>query len=145
MKQFEDIKLYEKDLVIQYGDVFIKYKIGFSIAMSANGVFPGSGYFQSELNNKMWEHCLIESLRHKLVYLNTKPTNLFPDNKVRFFAENKNIALERIEKSTKLEWPAPKIILHEWTELSDSDAYVCRTIVDGWVSWNKGPIDRFLY
>jgi hypothetical protein len=64
----------------------------------------------------------------------------FPDNKVRYFAENAEVALEQISAANKKEWPIPVVRFHNSESFENE-----RTIFDGWKSWHLGPVERFLF
>ncbi len=143
VEQFEDVIFFEKSLAIGYGNQFYRYQIGVSVAVCKTGVFIGSS---SQVNDgSVWQHALLESYRHFLMNKNSKPTNLFPDNKVRFFATNKDVAFSQIFKEKIHKWQDPQISFHRNEHFKDQDFFLSRTIINGWRPWNLGPIERFLY
>lgn len=141
--EFDKVDFYKKIIVIQYNQKFLKYEIGFTMAYKDNGIYPGSAY--NYLNLNLWQHAMLESYRHYLVIKNNSATNTFPDNKVRFFAENSNIAKNQILNAVNLNWPIPEIEFHANEFDAEKQFHLSRTIVKGWKSWNLGPIERFLY
>lgn len=141
--QFDDVFFFEKDLAVQFGDAFCKYKIGICIGVNALGVYLGSS---AQINNgSVWQHALLESYRHFLANKNSRPTNTFPDVKVRFFALNKEVAFAQIFGEKNGNWQIPEISFHRSNYFEENNFYLSRTIINGWKSWNSGPIERFLY
>ena len=141
--QFDKVDLYKKTIVVQYADKFLKYDIGFSLGFKNDGVFPGSAFDYS--NSGLWQHALLESYRHYLIFKNNTVKYGFPDNKVHFFASNAGIAIDQISKAKNTIWPSPTINMHNSEYCQNENFYLARTIFSGWKSWNLGPVERFLY
>lgn len=141
--QFDDVFFFEKNLVVNFGEVFCKYKIGVCIGITSLGVYLGSSAQTND--GSVWQHALLESYRHFLANKNSKPTYSFPDSKVRFFALNKEVALAQIFSEKKSNWQIPIISFHRSTYIAENDFYLARTIIHGWKPWNTGPVERFLY
>lgn len=141
--QFDEVLFYEKEVAVQYGEIFYTFKIGFSLALKDDGIFPGSS--AQTVNGNVWQHSLIESYRHYLAFKNTPSSGVFPDTKVRYFAKNKEIALKQVLNADIIEWPVPQICFHYSEFFKDDDFYLVRTIIKGWKSWNSGSVERFLY
>jgi hypothetical protein len=142
--QFESVDFYKLDTIVEYGKKFFKFTIFFTICFINKGAFPGCSFTNSKDEN--WQHALLESFRHLLVVKNSAPTNTFPDNRIRYFSINAEKAIQQIpQRNEKKDWPYPKIIFHNFKEYKEEKFFLARTIVDGWTSWNKGPIERFVY
>lgn len=141
---FDKILYFKKDLAVQLDDKWITLEIGQTMCLKDNGIFPGSS--AQKTGGNLWQHALLESFRHFLAIKNNPDRgDVFPDNKVHFFAKNATIALEQIHRPKKIQWPVPKIKLHRCTHVEDGNYFLARTIVDGWKTWNQGPLERFLY
>lgn len=141
---FEEVLFFKKEILLMVNDKPISITVAKTMGLTKNGIFPGSSAQYTAGN--IWHHALLESFRH-LLFVKNNPArnNIFPDNKIRFFANNKNIGLNQIfaEKSSK--WPIPSIIFHNCKPFFDNKYFIARTILSGWESWDKGPLDRFLY
>lgn len=144
INQFEKIHFYKKNVLIHFLDQFIVITVGLTIAITKNGVYPGSAAQFSDTID-IWEHALLESYRHLLAVKNNKNMDYFPYNKMLYFSKNKNIALDTISRSNNKNWPTPNLSLLKSKFIPEKNAYLSRAIIDGWKSWNLGPIDRFLY
>lgn len=142
--QFDNVQYLYKDFIVKYDNSFLNYRIYVSIAMLNDGVYLGSAYGLK--NEPRLLHSLVESYRHLLISKNIiSQTNSFPDNRVRFFSKNKNIAIDVIKNMRKNDWPIPIISFHYNEFFKEYSYFLSRTIFTGWESWNKGPVERFLY
>lgn len=143
VSQFDEVLFFKKEVMLQVNDQFQKITVGQTMGITEFGIFPGSS---AQFNNgQVWQHALLESYRHFLGVQNNPDFSTFPGNKVLFFAKNKQIALNQINKATKESWPVPEIILHQHQSFESDSYFLARTIINGWSSWNSGPIERFLY
>lgn len=143
VSQFDEVLFFKKEVILQVNDQFQKITVGQTMGLTEFGIFPGSS---AQFNNgQVWQHALLESYRHFLGVQNNPDFSTFPGNKVLFFANNKQIALNQINKATKEIWPVPEIILHQHQSFESDSYFLARTIINGWRSWNSGPIERFLY
>ncbi len=143
ISQFDEVLFFKKEVAIQTNDQFQKITVGQTMGLTEFGIFPGSSAQFS--HGQVWQHALLESYRHFLGVKNNPDFSTFPGNKVLFFARNKQIALDQINKATKEIWPTPEIILHQNQSFASDSYFLARTIISGWQSWNLGPIERFLY
>ena len=142
--QFEKILFFSKDVLIDLGGSFFKVSVAQTMAFKDGGIYPGSS--GQLTGGSVWQHALLESFRHLLVVKNNPvQENVFPDNKIRFFAKNADLAIEQINKAHKKDWPLPNVILHKSDSFDNDQYFIARTILDGWKSWHEGPIERFLY
>lgn len=142
---FDKTSFFEKELIVPFENKLLTIYLGVAVSELNNGIFIGSsaGYQKKHI----WQHSLLECFRNYQV--SSQPIKVsefyFPENKIRFFAQNRNIAIEQIQKANKLDWPMPKIILHRVQGFESDQYFLARTIIDGWKSWDEGPIERFLY
>lgn len=143
VSQFDEVLFFKKEVVLQVNDQFQKITVGQTMGLTEFGIFPGSS---AQFNSgQVWQHALLESYRHFLGVQNNPDFSTFPGNKVLFFANNKQIALNQISNATKESWPVPEIILHQHQSFESDSYFLARTIIKGWSSWNSGSIERFLY
>jgi hypothetical protein len=141
---FDKVLYFKKDLAIQLEEKWIKLEVGQTMGLKDNGIYPGSS--AQKTGGNLWQHSLLESFRHYLAVKNNPDRgDTFPDNKVHFFSKNAHIALEQIYKPKKIPWPISQIKFHRCEHIEDGDYFLARTIVDGWRTWNQGPLERFLY
>jgi hypothetical protein len=144
IKPFDQVLYYFKMVTIALDDKFIEVPVAQTFGIKGNGIYPGSS--TQDTGNGIFEHALVESYRHFMgVKNNPKRGNIFPDNKIYFFSENKDVALKQMRAATNPQWPLPKVKLHKAIPLYNDRAFLARTIIDGWSSWEHGPLERFLY
>lgn len=141
--QFDDFYFFNKEILVFVNEKPLIFSICATIGIKNGGAFFGSSVQNGRKPN--WQHSLLETFRHLLLIDNSKETGSFPDNKVRFFAKNSNLALKQINCKKIEKWNIPTIIFHNCEYFNDLKFYLARTIVDGWDSWKNGPIERFLY
>lgn len=142
--KFDNVLYFSKDVLIPIGDQFIAIKVCQTMGLLGGGIFPGSS--AQLTGGTIWQHALIESYRHLLAAKNnTVNRDLFPFNRINYFAKNAAVALTKIAEANRTSWPIPKVILHRTQEYYSGNFYLSRTILDGWESWHLGPIDRFVY
>jgi hypothetical protein len=141
--QFDNFFFYNKEVLVFVNETPILYSVCATVGLKNGGAFLGSSVQKGKTPN--WQHSLLESFRHFLLVKNSKEIGLFPDNKVRFFSKNSNLALDQINCKKNGNWQLPKIVFHNCEYFNDLNFYLARTIVDGWACWKKGPIERFLY
>lgn len=144
VRQFESVDFYNKEILVNIFEKYMVFNVTVCIGKVQSGVFLGSGVGLG-LNNKNFQHSLLESFRHLLLCKNTKETNKFPDNKVRFFSQNSFSAYEQIKSAKLKKWPNPEVKLINFEERTAESFCIARTIFDGWTCWKRGPIERFLY
>ena len=144
IKQFEKVLFFRKTIAVPVLGQLLSLTVVHTVGLVNGGAFPGASAQTSGGN--VWQHALIESLRHLLMARNnTDRRNCFPDNKIYFFASNGDVALRQIAAAQKRDWPTPKIALHRSEHFPDRGHFLARTIFEGWRSWDEGPIDEFLY
>lgn len=142
--QFDNVAFFKKPLLIPLSGKILNFETAVTVGLKDKGAFIGST--TRIAGGNVWQHPLLESYRHLLGYRNNpKRDDIFPSNRINFFATNAESALQQIRRSKKVQWPTPKIQLHRCEHFVDDNYYLARTIVEGWISWNLGPLDRFLY
>lgn len=142
MSYFDRVLFFEKDVVVNLTGINFKIRVVQTMGLKGNGIYPGSS---AQIENNIWQHALLESVRHLLLVKNNNPINRFPENKIRFFSNNSNLALNVISKAKITDWPIPKVLMHKSIGLENNSYFIARTILSGWNSWHLGPIERFLY
>ena len=142
--RFDEVLYFKKSAICNFDNQYYKIDVGHVVGFKENGAYIGTS--SQKTGGNLWQHALIESLRHFQMVKNNRPNvHKFPENRIRFFAENAQIAREKIDCKRNEIWELPKVIFHESQPLYDSECFIARTIVDGWRPWNEGPLDRFLY
>ncbi len=142
--QFDKVMFFRKDILVPFGDKVFRVDVAQTMGISGEGIFPGSS--AQYTGGNIWQHALIESYRHLLAVRNNPDRGeVFPENKVRYFAKNADKALAQISRAKQSEWPVPSAVFHRVEAFDGGDYFVARTIFDGWLPWTLGPIDRFLY
>ena len=141
---FDKVLYFKKEIPVQIDEKWISLEIGQTMGLKDGGIFPGSS--AQKTGGNLWQHSLLESFRHLLAVKNNPDRgDVFPDNKVHYFAKNAKAALDQIYQLKQKQWPLSQIKFHHCEHIEDGDYFIARTIVDGWTTWNRGPIDRFLY
>lgn len=142
--QFEEVRYFSKSVLVAVNDKLQEFRVTQTMAYFDGGIFPGSAV--RKVNGSPWQHAILESYRNLLAFQNNSgPVDSFPANKVHFFARNRRIADQQIANAQKMSWPTPTISLHLNESRFGGEAFLARTIVDGWKPWNQGPLERFLY
>jgi hypothetical protein len=141
---FEKVMFFKKTVVLFINSKPVKISVAQTMGLTSHGIYPGSSAQIS--GNNIWHHALLESFRHFLFVKNNPASkNNFPDNKIRFFSMNKDIAIKQICGKKQSAWPIPQITLHNSKSYLEEKYFIARTIIAGWKPWNEGPIERFLY
>lgn len=144
IEPFDEVLFYFRKVTVLLDNKLIEVPVAQTFGLKGKGIYPGSS--TQDTGNGIFEHALVESYRHYMgVKNNPKRGDIFPDNKVYYFSENKDVALRQMRSATNKAWPTPKIKLHKAIALYEGRAFLARTIIDGWTSWEKGPLERFLY
>lgn len=141
--QFEKVLFFKKDVLVHFDDKHFVIPVAQTMGLVDGGIYPGSS--AQFTGGSIWQHALVESFRHLLLVRNNNVVNKFPDNKIRYFAKNADLALSQIEKAKKEEWPTPEVLVHKSFAAPNDDYYISRTVFSGWTSWHEGPLERFLY
>lgn len=142
ISQFDKVLFFEKEVLVSLNELNFKIKVVQTMGLKDGGIFPGSS---AQIGKNIWQHAMLESYRHLLLYKNNSFVDRFPENKIRYFAKNAQVAFAAIDNAKKLEWPNPKIVFHKNTSIDKDNYFIARTIIEGWKSWHLGPLERFLY
>lgn len=141
---FESVDFYQKEVALLLNDKIIYFYINIVLCYTKLGVFPG---YSCRISKTLgWKHCLVEAFRHyRITQMPCETPNKFPYNKIFYFSENASNTKKQLILNVKNNWPSPKIIFHKVEFFEAENFFLSRTIIDGWKSWNEGPIDRFLF
>ena len=141
---FDEVWFFKKIVPVQFNHEYVLIEVGQSMGFKDGGIFPGSS--AQNTGGNLWQHALLESYRHLIGYRNNRADiNRFPTNKIHFFAKNASVAIAQIENATKVSWPTPVVKFHRNEAFNGGEYFIARTIIDGWESWQNGPLERFLY
>jgi hypothetical protein len=145
VSQFEKVLFFKKTVVVPVNNQFLQITVAQTMGLTELGIFPGSSA-QYTTSGNVWQHALLESFRHLLAVRNNPDRGpRFPDEKVKYFANNKTLALNQIYSAKNIDWPSPQICIHKEESQMNGFYFIARTIMSGWDSWHLGPLDRFLY
>jgi hypothetical protein len=124
----------------------INLKLAVVVGMTKDGVFPGSRVCSDQ--EDPWEHACLEAWRHHLVFKNNSLPDL-PENsflhRISYFGTKRELAVSQIERASRYDWPKPNIDLHRSHEELGGKLFVWRSLCDGYLGWESGGIDRFVY
>ena len=124
----------------------INLKLAVVVGMTKDGVFPGSRVCSEQ--EDPWEHACLEAWRHHLVFKNSSLPEL-PENsflrRISHFGTNRELAISQIERADRYDWPKPNILLHRSREELGGKLFVWRSLCDGYLGWESGGLDRFVY
>jgi hypothetical protein len=144
ISKFVQVRFFKKEVLVWLDEKPVQISVVMTLGLTDRGIFPG--HSTQNTNGSIWSHALLESFRHLIgIKNNPDPVDIFPVNKVRFFAENKQIALDQVSNACDSKWPVPQIELQRVKSFGSGNFFLARTIISGWSSWHSGPITRFLY
>lgn len=141
VSQFEDIQVFRKSFIYEVESQLINYELCFVVAFKGLGAFVGSAVrndFGSALS-----HAIVEAHRHLLISQQDRNFDIFPFNRIQFFASHSQVAMEILKRERSNPWPKPVIEFQE----SHCEKLFCitRTILKDWKVWEQGPLNRMLY
>jgi len=111
-----------------------------------NGIYPGSRVSRS--TDDLYSHPIIEAQRN---YSNTQLNKVaLPDDDIIkkrtfYFANNKKQAFEQIHKANNDHCPEPKLRLLEELGTNITEVFLYRCLLEDFMGWHLGPVDRFVY
>lgn len=111
------------------------------LGWSERGVF--AGYGTKSTASEAVEHAQVEAYRNFVIDKNQPPRDYFPYDRIRYFAENKEVAIAALDGMKKDAWRPPALKI--WKVERIGDIYLARAIMDGWKPWQLGSVSRFLY
>lgn len=136
---FEKVYSYKHEFQVNGQVLYFTVTLG----KVGNGVFAGSKVGSNIAD--CWEHSLSESFRHYLIFnKNLDQKNLFR-NRIQFFGENGQLAIEQIEKSSVKNWPVFEIDICREIHLPFNDVFAYRTLMKNYTGWHQGTEKRFVY
>lgn len=144
---FQNTYWFSKSFEVFYDNEMINLKFVVFIGTTDEGVFSGSRV--STPNDNLWEHPVIEAYRnYKNFLLYQKEEYELQDiiqQRVIFFAKNKQIAFDQINRATKDSWPKPEINLIKDFKTEHPDIFLTRCLMSNFLGWHHGTITRFIY
>lgn len=149
LSQFQDCRFYAKDFKLKVEEKVMDLRFSLFLGFNENGIFPGSRV-TTAIDNP-WEHSLIEAYRNLKNYdfFKNCPETIDQENIIalrsHFFAKNKNIALEQINKATKTIWNEPEVLILKRMNTEIPSVFFWRCILKDFVSWDIGDYRRFVY
>ncbi|MBF0365301.1 MAG: hypothetical protein HQK50_06995 [Oligoflexia bacterium] len=117
------------------------------LGIKGNGIFPGSRV--SFVEDNLWVHPLVEAYRHLDIFNKRDKDRAladfdFIDQRIIYFGENKEHALNTISTCKRTDWP--KITYKLTKEYpTNKQYYLWRVLADNYKGWHQGCYDRFVY
>jgi hypothetical protein len=149
-KPFDNIRYFKRSFTGRDPEDNPMYlNIGIVIGYLDGGVFPGSRV--TGAGDDLWTHGTIEAWRHTRINeleSQVRKKNDITYQRIFHFAKNAEIADKQINHGRTDSVKAPKIkFLKEWKSSIDDDSpyFVWRALCEGFVGWEKGDINRFIY
>lgn len=122
---------------------------GVAIGLTSEGAFAGSRVCTVDENP--WDHAAVEAARglENCEYSKVESMNHLNQNiawqRTLYFSTNRKLAELQIESATKAVWPEPKLKLQRAFETGTQGLFLWRSIIDDYLPWHLGPVDRFVY
>ncbi len=140
-ESFERVDFQTTEVPLVIDQKIMKIHVSVALAWKGGGVFVGYGTKSSQ--DESLEHACVESLRNWLIFKNQKKRSRFPYNRIEYFAHHAEAAVAAIGGKREVAWPVPTIRLFRNEKFGD--ICLARTIFEGWIPWQNGPVERFLY
>ncbi len=138
---FERTSAYLKIVPFQLGNQLLVMNVAVVLGWKDGGVFAGYG---SKLSaNEAIDHAHIEALRNLVIFRNQPERDVFPYNRIKFFAKNASSAAAVIMQTSEGKWPIPR--LHLLKSEKFENLWLSRAIFEDWTPWQFGSKERFLY
>lgn len=139
--EFDDCFVFKKEFFVNIGKICTSFHLCVLAATRGNGSFMGSAV-RTNFSDAL-THSLMEAYRHYIISKQDRNFNIFPYNRILYFARNIGVAMGKIHSKKNNEWPHP--ILDFQRSYRNELFCVSRTIFKDWMPWERGPIDRMLY
>jgi len=141
IRDFDKVSVFKKEFLYSFDQKILSYHLCAIVGFNRAGAFVGSGI------NSCYEdalvHAVVEAHRHLLISKQERNFNIFPFNRIKYFSENKDVALDILKVERNNFWKNPSL---KFQRNFQSDLFcVSRTIFEGWTPWEHGAIDRMLY
>lgn len=144
--QFDKVNFFFLEIDTSFiPNYFNKVYLGITVSIKDNGVFPGSRV--SPNRDDIWEHSLVESWRHLVIFRNLqkKEESVRPFDRINFFGKNGDVALKQIQNANRAVWPKPRLLISKEYELAVPGASVWRSLAKEYIGWHLGGESRFVY
>jgi ribosomal protein S12 methylthiotransferase accessory factor YcaO len=140
---FEDASFFQKEVSVYLNGNVFKIYVGVVLAFKEGGIFPGS---RASLNaDFIWEHGLIEAARNHNIYSNDTGRDDIICERIKFFATNKQIALDQIALSKDDSWSEVRFKIVSQYKSMPKGIFLFRAICEDYMDWHVGPVNRFVY
>lgn len=145
--QFDSVKYFHKKIIMDQHAYKGELYFLVSIAYKGSGVFVGSRV--SNLKGYGYEHALIESFRNYNNFVLLKNNGYKPqtwlEERLFYFAENKNDLKKYLTCERNYEWGSPEILFSKEVDTLHPEVYFFRTIIKDYLYWHLGDETRFVY
>lgn len=146
---FDEVLRFKIDFIATEHEIPFDLQLGITIGVKDEGVFVGSRV--AHLDDDIWEHGLAEAwvnllnVKTQTRYLNQEPLDII-DQRVLFFSKNAHEAFSQIPVTgSRNNWPSSKLRLKVKINEVPAPFFVFRTVFADFTSWEKGPVNRFVY
>ena len=146
---FDRIQCYQKKMTLFIEKKLLSLNFNVFLGFKDKGVFPGSRVTPEQ--EDQWDHCVIEAWRNcnnfEMYQRKSPPPprgNSIID-RIMYFGENAQKAMESIACSKQEKWPSPQMELLRPFSVPEDAFYVWRCLMKDYVPWDQGSKDRFVY
>lgn len=147
LKFFNDTQWYSKSFNVIANDRYFNLHFVVFLGFTDDGIFSGSRV--STINDEIWEHPVIEAYRNLKNFLLYQKSNFELKDIIQqrsiFFAQNKDLALDQINKTHLIQWPQPEICLLRNYQTELPEIFLTRCLMKDFTSWHLGDVTRFVY
>lgn len=139
---FEGMRLFVHTCDIDFEDKVQTVNSVVVVGLTDKGAFVGS---KSCVNQKAsLLSALVEAWRH--LQLSSQEGDNMPEVAIiKYFAENKDVALKQMDHARKAPWPVPKVRLMKEVSVPIEGMYCFRILCDDYRGWHGPDITRFVY
>jgi hypothetical protein len=141
LEDFDQVYVFKKEFLYSLDNKVLPYHLSVLLAVKGLGAFIGSGVRSDYKEAKA--HALLEAHRHLLISKQDRNFDIFPYNRIKYFANNSLVAVDLIQAKRTQPWTQPAIKFQR--SFQNELFCVTRTIFEDWIPWERGAIDRMLY
>lgn len=141
LSEFDDVAVFKKSFLVNLEANLVSFELCLFVGFKDTGCFMGCAVRNTF--NEAIGHSIIEAHRHLLISQQNRDFEIFPFNRIKYFSQNKDAALDILSRKRTEPWPSPRIKFQH--DYHNELFFITRTILNDWTPWEKGPTCRMLY